>query len=74
MKKTTQLKEIRQKDTKDLVKELADLNVKLTELQFKVSFRRLKNFHEITIVRKKIARIWTIMGEKAAEKFTKETK
>lgn len=74
MKKTVQLNEIRQKDTKALVNDLADLNVKLTDLQFKASFRRLKNFHEITIIRKKIARIWTILAEKAAENFSKEVK
>jgi ribosomal protein L29 len=74
MKKTAQIKEIRAKETKTLIKELADLNVKLTDLQFKASFQRLKNFHEITIVRKQIARIWTIMGEKTAESLSKETK
>lgn len=74
MKKTVQLEEIRKKDTKALVKELTDLNMKLTDLQFKASFSRLKNFHEITIIRKQIARIWTIIGEKTAENFTKETK
>lgn len=69
MKKTVQLEEIRKKDTKALVKELADLNVKLTDLQFKISFRQLKNFHEITVIRKQIARIWTVLNQKAKAEF-----
>lgn len=74
MKKTTQLKEIRKSDTKALVKELSDLNSKLTNLQFKASFRRLKNFHEITANRKQIARIWTVLNEKVIEDIKKESK
>ncbi|AKM82693.1 TPA: 50S ribosomal protein L29 [Candidatus Berkelbacteria bacterium] len=75
MKKVTELKEIREKDTKALVKELADLNKKMAELQFKTSFRRLKNFHEITDMRKRTARIWTVLNEKAIAEFNnKESK
>ena len=78
MKKIPELKEIRAKDTKALTLELGVLNKKLVELQFKTAFKRLKNFHEITLTRKRIARIWTILNEKTAENITakleKETK
>ena len=81
MKKNLELKEIRAKDTKALVEELDVLNKKLVELQFKTAFKRLKNFHEITLTRKKIARIWTILNEmitaaqqNAPAKLQKETK
>lgn len=72
MKKSAEVKQIRATETKALAKELADLNKKLTELRFKSSFRQLKNYHEITLTRKKIARIWTIMSEKAAVKYQKQ--
>jgi len=78
MKKITELKEIREKDTQALATELDVLNKKLVELQFKTAFKRLKNFHEITVTRKKIARIWTVLNEKAEQatmaKLQKETK
>lgn len=70
MKKIPELKEIRAKDTKALTLELSVLNKKLVELQFKTAFKRLKNFHEITLTRKRIARIWTILNEKAVENIT----
>lgn len=74
MKIKETLVEIRKKEPKALIKELAELNAKLTDLQFKVSFRRLKNFHEITEVRKRIARVWTILGEKVEVKLEEEAK
>lgn len=68
MKKTEELKELKGKDVKSLFKELQEAEKKMTELRFSASFRKLKNFHEITKERKKIARIWTILTEKAMEK------
>lgn len=70
MKKNLELKEIRNKDAKALVAELESLNKKLVELQFKTAFKRLKNFHEITLTRKRIARIWTILNELAIQNAT----
>lgn len=69
MKKTVEIKEIREKDNKALIKELRELENKVSDLRFKTSFRKLKNFHEITVARKKIARIWTILNEKAIQKI-----
>ena len=72
MKKSKLLEELNSKDDKALYKELSDLNVKMNELYFKNTFKNLKNFHEITDNRKKIARIWTILNQRINEKILKE--
>lgn len=64
MKSKTELQEIKSKDKKELFKDLQEAQKKLTELRLGQSFRKLKNYREITVTRKKIARIWTILGEK----------
>lgn len=74
MKKTTIIKELRGKDDKALFAELAQAQEKLVDLRFKASFRKLKNYQEIGLLRKKIAWIWTILSERAAEKIMKEEK
>ncbi|MCL5407683.1 MAG: 50S ribosomal protein L29 [Patescibacteria group bacterium] len=71
MKSTVELQELRSKDKKDLYKELQDLQKKLTQLRMGQSFRKLKNYHEITATRKKIARLWTILSEKIFEEQVK---
>jgi len=69
MKKTVVLKELRSKDTKSLFSELAISRKKLSELRFKASFRKIKNYKEINFEQKKIARIWTILSEKALQEL-----
>ena len=64
MQKNTYLKDIREKDLQALFLELKKLDKKLIELQFKASFRKLKNHQEISKSRKNIARVWTILAEK----------
>lgn len=66
--------ELRNKDKKELFKELKESQRKLTELRLGQSFRKLKNYHEITVTRKKIARIWTILAEKILEVAKTESK
>ncbi|OGD57363.1 50S ribosomal protein L29 [Candidatus Berkelbacteria bacterium RBG_13_40_8] len=68
MKKIAELKELNEKDNKSLYAELALLNKKLTDLQFKAAFRKLKNYREIPALRKRIARIWTILNVRAYQK------
>jgi len=72
MKKVAELKELRDKDEKALYKELTDLNKKMIDLKFNASFRKLKNFHEITATRKRIARIWSILSEKAESQLEEQ--
>ena len=74
MKKKDELKELREKDIKQLFVDLEQSNKKIAKLKFSAKFRELKNFHDITSERKKIARIWTVISEKAIEKMTKEEK
>lgn len=64
MKVKKELQEYREKENSALFGELKELNTKLTQLQFKASFKKLKNYQEIKMLRKKIARIWTVLGEK----------
>ena len=64
MKKVEELKELRSQNDKDLYKEISTLNHKLSELEFKASFRKVKNYREIRQFKKRIARIWTILAEK----------
>lgn len=67
MKKTQIVKELREKDINALSRELLELNEKITKLRLDASLRKLKNVKEIAGTRKKIARILTIINEKAFE-------
>ena len=67
MKKTIEIQELRSKDKKELFKQMKDLQNKLTELRFGQAFKKVKNYKEIFQIRKKIARLWTILGEKILE-------
>ncbi len=72
MKKKLEIKNLQEKTDKALYQELIDLNKKLTELKFKQSFRKLKNYHEITFARKKTARILTILNLRIRQKLLRE--
>jgi len=72
MKATKDLQQFREKDSKALFKELADLNKKLVDLKFKASFKKIKNFKEINYIKKNIARIWTILSQRAQEELAKK--
>lgn len=74
MKKTIQIKELKGKETRDLFRELADTEKKISELRFKASFKKLKNYREITMLRKKVAWIWTILSERTSEELAKSEK
>lgn len=68
MKKTQELENLRNLDQKTLFIELKNAEKKLANLRFGVAFRKLKNYHEITHTRHRIARIWTILTSKAIER------
>lgn len=72
MKKVEELKELRTLDDKVLYKEITTTNHKLSELEFKASFRKVKNYREIRQLKKRIARIWTILAEKAMLEILKD--
>lgn len=71
MKTAQELKELRTKDSKSLYSEIGKLNAEISELKFKATFKKLKNFRQIRQSRKNIARIWTILTERAIDELEK---
>lgn len=66
MKSIEELKQIRSKNTKELIGDLKKEYDKLREANFDLEFRKNKNVKLIRANRKKIARIWTVVNEKIA--------
>ena len=60
------VKEIREKTSEELVKELAGLKEELFHLRFQHAINQLDNPHKIVDVKKDIARVMTILQEKNA--------
>lgn len=60
--------EIRLLTTEDLNKQLEDSYKELFNLRFRLATKQLANYHEIRNVRKRIARIKTVMQEKELSK------
>ena len=58
------VKEIRALGTEDLAKQLAEAHQELFNLRFRLATRQLVNHREIPRVKKKIARLKTIMRER----------
>jgi large subunit ribosomal protein L29 len=58
------VQEIRALSTEDLVKQLADANQELFNLRFRLATKQLVNHREIPSVRRKIARLNTIIKER----------
>lgn len=69
MKKNLELEELRSKDNQALFTELKESERKIVDLKFKSTFKKLKNYKEIALERKKAARIWTILAERAIKKL-----
>lgn len=64
MKLKEELKELKLKNQTELQKILASSREKLRDLKFKASQNQLKNVREIRVIRKKIARILSLMKMK----------
>ncbi len=58
------IEEIRALSSEELSKQLEEARHELLDLRFRLATRRLVNHREIPIVRKKIAKIETIMRER----------
>lgn len=56
--------EIRKMDQAELARELESARKELFNLRFRLATRQLTNYREIRAVKKKIARIQTVMREK----------
>ncbi|MFA6428665.1 MAG: 50S ribosomal protein L29 [Candidatus Buchananbacteria bacterium] len=61
------VKELREKSPTELRKEIAEEQVKLRELKFKIASKQLKNVREIRVVRLGIAKRLTILKEKESK-------
>lgn len=55
------IKEIREKNPKELEKNLSELRNKLTKIRFDISAKQMKNHREIRKIKKDIARILTVL-------------
>jgi len=51
-------------NNEELLKKLAEAHEELFNLRFRLATRQLTNYHEITRVKKRIARIKTILRER----------
>ena len=60
-------KEIRALSTADLLKQLEEAHQELFDLRFRLETRQLVNHREIPRVKKKIARLKTIIKERESE-------
>lgn len=72
MKKASLIKELKAKDNKTLAKDLVELEKNLAKLRLNAAMRQLKNVKQIQEARKQIARIWTILNERAIEQVNSE--
>jgi ribosomal protein L29 len=64
-KKTTPITDLRKLDETELAKELAATKLHAQELVGKLATGKLKNIQEISRTRKTVARIATVLNEKA---------
>ena len=58
-------KELRAQNRNELIRNLANLREQVRDLRFKIHSKEVKNSHELKNVRQDIARILTILKEKA---------
>lgn len=59
------VKDLRTKTNEELLKLVADLKAELFTLRFKNSTGQLDQPHKISLVKKDIARVFTVLNEKA---------
>ena len=60
------IEELRKKETKELEKDIQDLKKKLNDFRFRISSNKVKNTHEVSGMKKDIARMFTILNENKA--------
>ncbi len=58
-------KEIRKKSEKELTKLLNESQDKLRDMRFKVAQRQLKKVSDVSVIKKDVSKILTILKEKA---------
>ena len=63
-------KELREQKIEQLYKDLAVADKELREIRFKIANREVQNVNDKNNLRKKIARLWTIIREKEYESIS----
>ncbi len=58
------IKDIRNKSTVELQKDLTEKRKKLQNIRFELTTKNLKNHREVRLTRKEIAQILTVLSEK----------
>jgi large subunit ribosomal protein L29 len=74
MKRKEQLKEYKGLSLTILLKKEADLKIKIFDLKMKTATGKVKNTAQIRWMRKELARIKTLVFEKATKEMIEETK
>lgn len=72
MKKTQDIRQLKSKNPKELIKEINEAYIKLQKLKFSQSFGKIKDNYEISKNKKNIARIWTILREKSLKESSED--
>ncbi len=57
------IKELRTMNKAQLVKELATLREQVRDMRFKIHSKEVKNYHNLTAIRRDIARILTLLNQ-----------
>ena len=57
------IKELKVMNSNELIKLLATLREQVRDLRFKIHSREVKNSHQLTVVRRDIARILTLLKQ-----------
>lgn len=60
------MKELKAMNKNELAKQLANLREQVRDLRFKIHSKEVKNSHQLTAVRKDIARILTLLKQEEA--------
>jgi large subunit ribosomal protein L29 len=68
------IKELQSKNVAELQKDLATLRIEQRDLRFKAASQELKNTRQIQVVRKDIARIMTLLGQRADAAIVEDAK
>ena len=74
MKQKELLKDLREKKLEHLYKDVASSYKELRETRFKIANLEVKNFNHKKDLRKRIAKLWTIIREKEFEKLLETNK
>jgi len=68
-----QLKDMRRLSDKELASELKTAKDEMFDLRFKLATRQLKNYRALPLARRRMAKLLTVLAERAETATTEET-